>query len=420
MLTSEIPQPGRAAFADGPIRDMIDSAIHRASGEIAALRNDSRESEINVTLGRALIRDYVRHVGQGSQRSGRCDAKDVETNTNPVMAAVAKGLGYVTHGNRIEVDGLRADASYWFPGEGVARDPGHTVPPEAPRRLIETLPTRAVPLDSWMVETRWAGYEGSAALYSPGDNSIPVSGGSVGATLRQMYAIVTSTFTPWDVAMRGGSGAINRVQVDSESARRVMMDFAEYALVGGIAGAVDWQGARQVPAASYIGTTNWISATMGQVFTDLIAMNQTAAIASDDRGAGSTRMLIGTRALRALSKKNNLDAGGFGTGANVLGVFKDAATTRGQSMIEAGLDAVIGAPSLSKQGPLGASNDYDMAIMYRPSERGLRWINAMTPAPVRTVEELSGTRTLWAMVGGGLEAPDAVDVAIAFIPVTGE
>lgn len=409
MILDTMPPVGRAAFAQGPLRDTIAEAIVAAEPELVAVRNDARESTQDVALGRAMTRAFLRNLARNSNRN---DAA-IDAAIAPVLARTARGLGYVSSANRV-------DASYMFPGEGIARDPSYIRPPEAPRRVMENVRTRNVPLDTWQVETRWAGYEGSAALYSPGDNSIPVVGGSVGATLRQMYAIVTSTFTPWDVAMRGGSGAINRVQVDSESARRVMMDFAEYALVGGIAGAVDWQGARQVPAASYIGTTNWISATMGQVFTDLIAMNQTAAIASDDRGAGSTRMLIGTRALRALSKKNNLDAGGFGTGANVLGVFKDAATTRGQSMIEAGLDAVIGAPSLSKQGPLGASNDYDMAIMYRPSERGLRWINAMTPAPVRTVEELSGTRTLWAMVGGGLEAPDAVDVAIAFIPVTGE
>lgn len=417
MLTSEIPQPGRAAFADGPIRDMIDSAIHRASGEIAALRNDSRESEINVTLGRALIRDYVRHVGQGSQRSGRCDAKDVETNTNPVMAAVAKGLGYVTSENRIEVSGLRTDASYLFPGEGIARDPGHTVPPEAPRRLIETLPTRAVPLDSWMVETRWAGYEGSAALYSPGDNSIPVVGGSVGATLRQMYAIVTSTFTPWDPAMRSMSGAVNRAEIDSEAARRVMLDFLEYALVGGIVGAADWQGARQVPAATYPGQVNWTTATMGQVFSDFMSMVQASAVANADRGTGPTTVLMGTRALRALNGKNNLDAGGFGTGANVLGGFMQGNAARGQVMLESGIDRVIGVPSLAAQGPNGANTGYDMAILYRPDEDGLRWISSMSPAPVRTVEELSGTRTLWAMVGAGLEAPNAVDVAIAYIPV---
>lgn len=406
MLSDTMPAIGRAAIAQGPLRETIAEAVAAAEGELAAVRNDARESTPDVALGRAMTRNFLRNLARNSARN---DAQ-IEAAITPVLGRVGRGLGYVSSATRV-------DASYMFPGEGIARDPGYIRPPEQPRRLVENLPTRNVPLDTWQVETRWAGYEGSAALYSPGDNSIPVSGGSVGATLRQMYAVVTSTFTPWDPAMRSMSGAVNRAEIDSEAARRVMLDFLEFALVGGIVGAGDWQGARQVPAATYPGQINWTTATMGQVFADFMAMAQAAPIANGDRGTGPTTVLMGTRALRALNAKNNLDAGGFGTGANVLGSFAQGVATRGQVMIEAGVDRVVGVPSLSGQGPNGANTAYDMAILYRPDQDGLRWISSMSPAPVRTVEELTGSRTLWAMVGAGLEAPNAVDVAIAYIPV---
>lgn len=384
----------------------VDRALTMAAPTLQAVHQDGRSADLPTLYGRALTRDFL------SARMPRLDSK----NHPALYEALAHGLGY----RSAQAGGqIRHDASYLLPGEGVARATDIVRPQEKRRALLETIPSRSIGASELMVQTAWGAYEGSAALYREGQTQYPRAGASVGASLKQVYTIVTTTMTPWDAVMAGQIGVFNRVAEDAEAARRVMLDYLESALVGGIPGAADWSAARNIPAAGFVSTLDYSSSstTIGQMFDDLMKMVQAAVEANDDRGEGPTSLLLGNRWARRLMRSNNLDAGGFAVGTNFLAALVGSNSVRGLALENAGINSIVAAPYLKGQGPAGANSSYDMAILSRPDPNGLRWISGMAPAPVRTVQMLDGDYTLWAMRAAGLEAPDAVDVALAWAQV---
>jgi len=404
-MTFQIPAVGHVSIL--PEHD-FQSAVRLASRDLRNVRADSRVSSMPTQFARAMIRNFADSKAAALVGNDRLDADVSDDAKLDVIAAIAQGLHLENRNDTIEDLGLRNDASYLFPGDGIGSTSSIIRPAEKNRALLASLSSRSIPANEKLFQNRWAGYEGSADVYREGMTSFPQAGANTAAQWKQTTVIVTTTHTPWKLALEGNLGGLNQVTEDAEAARRVLLDYLENALVQGIPGVADWNGAKDVPAPIYASTVDYSTVTnMDTVYADLIAMVQMVETANEFRGQGPSFILMGTRWIQRVQRLSNMNAGGASLGAQLLAM----------ALEQAGVTGIIKAPSLTGQGPNGADANYDMAILWRPDPDGLRWINAMSPSPVRTVETIGGSTTLWAMAGGGLEAPRADSVGIAYAKV---
>lgn len=415
MNTVPITLTGSIAEQQERCAAMVDIAVRCAHREISEIRNDhARPSNEWDQVSRALIRQHVNGelVGLGAQRNDSADA--LAPN---VINEIARGLGFRSDSQGSVQSGLtRNDASNLFAGEGIADD-GAVIGPEYRRRVLTSaLPKRSVPAGAQAYRTRFAAHEGSAAVYREGMTEIPMSGSSVGSTLRQLTTIVTGTSTPVSSILSGYQSP-SKASEDAAAASNVLMDTMENILVGGIPG-LDFISLSTLPVYIYPSAVNYGTETnMDTLFADLIAMVQSIVIANDDVGEGPRTLLMGTRWLRALQKRSNFNAGGNSTGSEVLAALMGMDAMVGQALRNAGITSVIGAPSLNGRGPAGPAAAYDSALLFDGDPEGLRVPLALPPSPIATITQGLDTVTVWAAQFGSLEAPRAYNVGRAYARV---
>lgn len=397
---------------DSSLRSWVEHAHHQQAG---SLRADSRRGASPLVDGtRAMVRAWatdsidatIRHSGVrlDEQRRNRliADAAD----------AAASGLGLRVEGNTV-----RCDSAWYAPDSLTFRDGDPLRPQYAERTLSETVPTRTVP--QWAADylPGAVAYSGSVAPYRPGMTEIPQIGVAAGYRRRPVHSFVAKTQIDWLSLIQAQRADFSVVAEQAQAASIVFAEFVEKALSTGIPG-MDWTGVPDLGVAKYYSSVDYSgSPAINDVYADLTRLIQCAVDVAGDRGRAPDTMLIGTRWLRAIARTNNLAAGGGGmTGSQMIA---------DKLLMQSELERVMGSNGIRRIIPCRALTSYggdstlDGALLLSAADnQALRQIVAMAPAPVRSFSSLTADEQLWACRHGGLDAQDALPIAVGVATVS--
>jgi hypothetical protein len=389
-----------------------------AENQAQSLRTDSRRSVAPVTAARVAIKQFALETATSAAVELRKDEAARDTFANDIIEAMAYGLGYGEVDGEIRCDSLRTDAAWFAPDALLTRDTQLIKPSYAPRMVSSSIPVRSVEAWKERYEIGAMSYSGKMTVMQPGTNDVAYANVQASFRYRDMHTFGVKTRTNWMQMMASGSAAVSLVQEQAEAARITAAEFAETALVNGVA-RIDFDGLKQIGCTNYYSTVNYATETnMDVLYADFVRGIQAIAVAAGDRqsptGTGTNTMMIGTRLARALARKSNFNAGGNLTGDAFLAAIMRANASLGAAMDSAGISRIIKAPSLNG---FGAANR-DAALLFDVNDdRALRQVVAMTLAPVRTHENLTAKETLFVMRHGGLDLANALPIGILTVQV---
>lgn len=385
---------------------------HRAHA--SGVRLDGRRSATPGIAGqRAMIRHFVDGIIEGAKEhmGTRLDAAQANTARLDLELAIADGLGLQVHG-----DEVRMDAASLMPRDLFSATEPVIFGDEPETAFTDLVPKRNI--DTWAeyVPTRTGALTGSFAPFRNGQKSAPIVGAEYSEQVRTVVSMVAKTQTSFVELAQAPLTSVNKVADDARAAREVWMKLREAALIEGIPN-TSWKGLEEIPAPVYASTVNYSTASLADIYADLINMVQDLRAAADDTKAPQTGMVLGMAQawVDAIVQKSNISAGGSMTGPDVLGML--VADNAGLSMAlrQAGISRIVAAPSLDDMGP-GAT--YAGAVLFRPGDRAsLREIVAMELSPVRTASSLYGNEQLWCFRGAGLEWSKTQKQGIAYARV---
>lgn len=381
------------------------------SGHMSDIRMDSRSSGRRSGLTdwqRAGIRQMVKEKQHMNELMGH--GKVSQDRQNDLIAAMGEGLG-IRFDEKEVVGAYERFDSMYFQSDLVDRGSGYAVKAGPQMSLSASLPIRNFSPGKDVVEMRAAVNHGVATLIRPGVTQVGVSGYSVGSQDTMAETFATQIQIPWTAAFYGATSDIDPLTQNMASAKETLDRLREKLIVNGFLGT-------QLPSLTSVSlprvnVTTDISlsgTTIGTCYSLLSNAMDSLADANEDVGTLGDVAWVSTDVLRALRGKNNLDAGGDSTGAEMFDAnefyYSEAknAAAIGRFFASRGITRVIASPSL---------NDFDGdttvgAILIGHSsltQSGLRQTLGLAPTPVRTAVELTGDSTLVAMKLAGLELP---------------
>lgn len=360
------------------------------------LRLDERIAPPSLQASRLAARAWAEqtvgaYCDQRLDEAGRVDLRD------QLLTAMMRGLGW-----RGDDSEIRCDS--WFGPGALTVDGGITRPEYPARRLSETIPTRTVESTAKYVASGAIGHAGSIAVHQPGMTNVPRVDVDYNEREITIHTFVTATEIDWYDLMQSSRANFSVVTEKAEAVRQAFAKFKEDALVNGVQG-IQFKGLAQIPAPRYVSTVNYTSAALDAMYRDLVAIIQTPEIESGDRGDPPDTLMLGSRWYRAIQRAANYSSGGSLTGADLLSLLQ----SRGPEL--SGIQRIVKVPSLSR---FGGSATLDGALVLNASdEMSLRQVEAMAPAPVRTVQTLTSDVQLWAMRHGGLDVGSTLPLTIA-------
>lgn len=405
-----LPAPQLLSLALGIPETSICSELALARRTHGAdLRTDSADGGTAIAGARAQVRGYLDSVNSYAARlHGHKPAS--QERLDSLGRTLAEGLGYSHEDGDWRHDSIRTDSASFFRDEMTDRN-GELLRPRQQQRVLSTLiPTRSVNAYAERFESRFLAHEGSVSLYRPGTTKVATVGHRVGSKRRDIHTFVTSTQTDWLAALQGSQSSVDHVAEDAYAVREVFADFHEELLVNGIGDQVSLWGLADLPMQRFIFAEDYEdgTATIKATYEAFISLLTKISEVHGFRGTPPDTLIIGPRFANALLPLNAIGSGGDMTASDLrmkLATLFD----------NGGIRRWIVAPSLAA---FGGDPTQDAAILCRfDGQRGLHQIMAMTPAPVRSVESLTGSQTLWAMRHGGLDEGDATATALILATV---
>lgn len=371
-----------------------------------ALQNAPRGDSEDLTPGsvqRLLVRQLFADLDRVGRASGRGPVSAARLDA--VKEAVAVSLGWE------HKDGKwthRADSSSHFPGELVDRGGEIIRSPQTPHAFVDALPQRNVNPAMELYQTRGIKYEGTASIKKPGDNTPPLVNYRAGATEGKMHTFWTSVVLPWEAAAYGVASDVDAVAESAEAAQRALFDQLESALLFGVAG-VDFKSLKELQVNHTTSTVNYLSGSIADIYADQQSWIQGIHSASDRRGMRPNTLFISGDLADQMRKKSNLAAGGSYTGSELFAALAQSGEASiGMAYRAVGISRIVEIPGLDDWYKKGAT--YSGALAFNASAQGgLRKVVGLMPAPVRSVETIEGTQTVWVMRSGGLECADATN-----------
>ncbi len=396
---------------DASVRSWIEHAHH---AQAPALRMDSRRGTSPLLDGtRGLIRQWAADSIDASARHGgvRLDEKRRAALVVEAADACASGLGL-----KVEGQTVRCDSAWYAPDSLTFKDGDPLRPQYAKRTLSETVPVRTVP--QWAADylPGVVAYSGSVDVYRPGMTNIPLIGVAAGYRRRPVHTFVGKTQIDWLSLIQAQRADFSVVAEQAQAASTIFLEFVEKALSAGIP-AMDWTGVSQLGVARYHSSVDYSgSPAISDVYADLTRLIQCAVDVAGDRGEPPDTLLIGTRWGRAISRTNNLAAGGGGmTGTEMLTQKVLAASEFERMLSGNGIQRIISCRALTS---FGGDSTLDGALLLKSTDsQALRQIVSMAPAPVRSFSGLTADEQLWACRHGGLDAQDTLPIAVGVATV---
>lgn len=397
---------------DAHLRSWVERAYHNTVG---AVRMDSRKSLHPLLDGtRSLIRSWAAETIDGAARTSgiRLDEKRRTALISEAADACASGLGL-----RSDANGVRCDSAWYAPDSLTFRDGDPLRPQYAERTLSEVVPVRTIP--QWAADylPGAVAYSGTVAPYRPGMTDVPLIGVAAGYRRRPVHSFVAKTQIDWMQLIQSARADFSVVAEQASAASVVFAEFIEHALATTLPG-LDWTGVNTLGVARYASTVDYSgSPAINDVYVDITRLIQCAVDVAGDRGRAPDTMLIGTRWLRAIARTNNLAAGGGGmTGSQMIADKLLAQTELERVMGSNGIRRIIPCRALTS---FGGDSTLDGALLLDSGDsQALRQIVAMAPAPVRSFSGLIADEQLWACRHGGLDAQDALPIAVGTATVS--
>lgn len=284
-------------------------------------------------------------------------------------------------------------ASYWFPDELGGRETQAIMRPRAALSFTAALPVRSEDPYAEYWRQRTGDISGGVAWRRPGDTEPPTARPAYAERRYAMHTAWSSLVEDFDFGGRAALAGRDPRADDRSAVIRAMGEFAESSLLNGAAG-VDFRALPDVGAPLYNSPVNYSTATIGQMYADLIRYIDTARRISGSAVSNGDTLYLAPSTMVRFERTTNLDAGGS---ANLAGELM--AVLRGK-----GVNRIVIVPGLADY--FGAGIDL-MLLAHSTGPSAMQQVVGMQPAPVRTVDHLTTTQTLYAMTHGGLSLPVA-------------
>jgi len=324
-----------------------------------------------------------------------------------VPAEARPMLGRVPATGRLS---LRADSMY-LAGDLVDRASTFTTVPNRPNNLAQSIPADPITpwAESWTAVT--AEDNGMASAFKPGSRDVQQVGYSLSETVLpvQMFAIdVVEHFGAAQQRQIAQSAAARAAGSQAEQQRRAI--YAHLAahdslLLSGLAGfggrsLADLDCYRETAAATYDGAPS----NADDALSEVLRLARYAEVTSQGAAISPNTLIAPRRALYALERSSNFEAGGPGMAQQAVASILSGA----------GITQVVYADRLQGQGESGG----DLAIFFnRDDPRSLRQKIGIAPAPLLTFDREGDRVTRFISSTGGLWTEDGSATLLATLPV---